>query len=99
MASIDIFTPLADHGEQHFLGTLGGKAAKIIHAVVTEGTGEPVFVLRAQDLFSTMAIKKYLDMLEEFAPNDSDIQADLIEVLEAFKEWQKINRDKVRYPD
>lgn len=99
MARIDIHTH-EDHGHPgDFLGSISGKAAKIIADCAQSDTGEPIFVLRAQDIFSIMGIAGYLDLIEKFSPNDHNMEAELCDVIEMFKRWQSENRDQVRYPD
>jgi hypothetical protein len=80
-----------------FLGILTGKAAKILAECVT--TGEPVFVLRGKDIFTPMGIGAYLRLIEEYGPNDLEMQRSLVELMGEVKEWQKANIAEVRYPD
>jgi hypothetical protein len=61
--------------------------------------GEPFFVFRARDIFSTMVLKRYLIMLEEYGPDDPDFQANIVQFLGVLKKWQTENVAAVRYPD
>jgi len=80
------------------LGTkVHGKAAKIIMDV--DGTDEPIFVLRAKDIFATMAIVEYLRVVDSYAPDDHEFEESIVNILERFKTWQKENIQRVRYPD
>lgn len=99
MASVGIFTVDSHNNVGDFLGVLNGKAAKIIGDVVSEGHGEPVFVLRGKDLFAILNITNYQELIEKFSPNDVEIGEQISDVIEAFKNWQRGNMDKVRYPD
>jgi hypothetical protein len=78
---------------------ISGKAGRIIAAVQDEGEDEPIFILRAKDLFSVMAIVEYLRVIEAYAPSDSEFQESIVNILERFKTWQKENIHRVRYPD
>lgn len=79
------------------LSDIGGKAAKIIGEVSL--TGEPVFILRAKDIFSVQAVAKYIGLLEEFGPDSTDMVWGANEQLAKMKQWQRDNVEKVRYPD
>lgn len=93
MAEILIF----DEGASNLIGSIRGKAAKIIEACAK--TDEPIFVLRAQDIFSVMAIGSYVDLLAKFAPGDYDMEESLVELITEFKTWQRNHISEVRYPD
>lgn len=81
----------------NFLGAVTGKAAKILAECAS--TDEPIFVLRGKDIFSVLGIAGYLDFLEKYSPDDHDLMAELVDQVAEFKQWQKNNMDKVRYPD
>lgn len=80
-----------------YVGTIQGKAAEIIAACST--SDEPFFVLRGKDIFSVMAIARYAKLLEDFSPDDFDMQQSVIDEVAAFKLWQRNNIELVRYPD
>lgn len=61
--------------------------------------GEPFFVFRARDIFSTMVLKQYLTVLEMYGPDDPDFQANIVQFLGVLKKWQTENVRDVRYPD
>lgn len=61
--------------------------------------GEPVFVFRAKDFFSVMILAHYAEIIEKYGPDDADFHRDVIDHLNEFKQWQRENVDKVRYPD
>lgn len=61
--------------------------------------GEPFFVFRARDIFSTMVLKQYLTMLEAYGPDDPDFQANIVQFLGVLRKWQTENVATVRYPD
>lgn len=60
---------------------------------------EPFFVFRARDIFSPMVLKRYLSVLEEYGPDDPDMQADIVDFIAILRKWQAQNIAKVRYPD
>lgn len=62
-------------------------------------TDEPIFVLRAKDLLSTLAIGEYINFLERYVPGDSPILIEAVDRLNEFREWQKTNPGKVKLPD
>jgi len=95
MTKVDIYGEMG--GPDRFVGTIHGKAAGIIAECAA--TDEPFFVLRGKDIFSVMGIAAYTGLLEQYSPNDFNMMQSLIEQMERFKEWQKHNMDKVRYPD
>lgn len=74
-----------------------GKAGEILKKCAV--SGEPVFILRAKDIFSVMVIAKYLEIVESYGPSDHEFQATIVNTLQNFKDWQAKNIDKVRYPD
>ena len=76
---------------------IGGKAEKII-AEVAE-SGEPIFILRAKDIFSVMAVARYIGMLEEYGPDAHDMTVGATEQQNVMKAWQRANVERVRYPD
>ena len=79
------------------LATYEGRAKHILEACA--GSGEPVFILRARDFFAIMAINHYLQVVEEFGPTNLDFQREIVDTLSGFKNWQRANSDKVRFPD
>lgn len=60
---------------------------------------EPFFVFRGRDIFSTMVLKHYLKILEDYGPDDPDFQANIVEFINNLKNWQTQNVADVRYPD
>lgn len=76
---------------------LQGKAQHILEKV--SGSDEPIFILRAKDLLSVPTIVKYLNLYGEFMPSDVTFEASVVNTIEGFKQWQKDNPDKVRWPD
>ena len=76
---------------------LSEKAQKIIDQC--SSSGEPVFILRAKDIFSPMVIKKYIDLVADYGPNDHEFQEEVLDIFEAFRSWQHKNVQQVRYPD
>ena len=73
------------------------KALRMIREA--EHTGEPVFCFRARDFFSIQIIAYYADIVERYGPDDAGFHQNIIDSLGEFKDWQKANIDKVRYPD
>lgn len=63
------------------------------------GDDEPTFTFRAKDIFSTMVLVKYLEIVESFGPDDYEFQERIGEKIAEFKKWQHQNTHKVRYPD
>lgn len=64
-----------------------------------ERTGEPLFCFRARDFFSVQVISHYAEIVEKYGPDDSAFHNNIVDALGEFKEWQKANVSKVRYPD
>lgn len=62
-------------------------------------TDEPIFVLRAKDLLSVLALQAYIDFLEKYEANDAPILVEAVDRLNEFREWQKANPGKVKLPD
>lgn len=82
---------------QHELGAIRGKAAKIIEEVMQ--TGEPIFILRAKDIFSVMGVAAYLGQVEQFGPQAFELVRSGSEQLEVMRQWQIDHVGQVRYPD
>jgi len=76
---------------------LNGKAAKIIKEC--SASGEPVFVLRAKDIFSVMAVTEYARIVELYGPLDQELAMGVHDQLEKMKNWQRTHVGEVRYPD
>lgn len=64
-----------------------------------ENTGEPLFCFRARDFFSVQVISHYADIVEKYGPDDSEFHRRIVDALGEFKDWQRDNVAKVRYPD
>lgn len=96
-SSIAIFEGSAPLADGNFLGHISGKAAKIIAECAIND--EPLFVLRAQDIFSVMGIAGYHKLIEQFSPSDVGMEREIVEAIDEFKRWQANNRETVRYPD
>ena len=62
-------------------------------------TGEPIFIFRAKDFFSIQVLQFYLHLVEEFGPDNLDFQQSIVEGVNNFRDWQRENMAKVRYPD
>lgn len=76
---------------------IGGKAEKIISEVAE--TGEPIFILRAKDIFSIQAVTRYINLLEEYGPEAEKIVWGASEQHAIMKAWQRDHIEQVRYPD
>lgn len=76
---------------------IGGKAAKIIKEVAE--SGEPIFILRAKDIFSIQAVGHYIDLLEKYGPEAHDMAIGASEQNQVMRSWQRDNVSMVRYPD
>lgn len=74
---------------------LSGKAGHIINSLMRD---EPVFILRAKDILSTMALMHYVGLVETYQPHHEQLQ-ELTELLNEFRTWQQENRTEVRLPD
>lgn len=61
--------------------------------------GEPFFIFRAKDFFSVMVLAHYVEVVEKYGPDNASFHTDIIDALGEFKEWQRNNAAKVRYPD
>lgn len=73
------------------------KGLRIVESCIAGG--EPYFVFRAKDIFSVMAITEYLRIVEQYGPEDHEMQRGICQALAQFKEWQGQNVNLVRYPD
>lgn len=60
--------------------------------------GEPVFIFRAKDILSIMALDAYAGMVEKFSPH-SDHLAAIVDRMKDFRDWQHANPSKVKLPD
>lgn len=75
---------------------LHGKAMKIIEECME--TGEPIFVLRAKDLLSVLAVAEYRDLLDKYWA-DPQMQEGVGAAFETMRGWQKDHPGEVRLPD
>jgi hypothetical protein len=64
-----------------------------------ENSGEPLFCFRARDFFSVQVISFYADLVEKYGPDDSEFHRRIIDAIGEFKDWQRANVSRVRYPD
>lgn len=76
-----------------------GKAGKIVREIEESGSDEPIFVLRAKDIFTPMVLTKYLELVEQFGPNNYEFAEQITDCLRTIKDWQHHHTDRVRYPD
>lgn len=81
--------------EQESLAQL--RAKNILKKV--EGTDEPIFVLRAKDMFSLFLLAQYWDMVEKIGPGNPDFEELVASTMQEFRQWQMRNPDRVKYPD
>lgn len=77
------------------LQPIKGKAAYILDTLHPE---EPIFVLRAKDLLSPLALLAYRDLIDQYNPG-GDIARDINAAISAFRLWQTGNPDRVKFPD
>lgn len=61
--------------------------------------GEPVFVLRAKDIFSLPVIGEYLNRVRQYGPTNPSYEKDIEHIFQAFRTWQEMHLGQVRYPD
>jgi len=59
---------------------------------------EPVFVVRAQDKLSIVAINMYC-LAAYFSDISTEQLTEIYKIREDFQKWQKENPDKVKMPD
>jgi hypothetical protein len=79
-------------------GVVVSKSAEgIVHSAFENG--EPVFVLRAKDIFALPTISKYLGQVRAYGPTNSDFEKDIENIFQAFRSWQESHIGQVRYPD
>lgn len=64
-----------------------------------ETTGEPVFILRAKDIFAPQMVMRYLEQVELFGPTNGDFAAEIHAHAIAMREWQTSHMAQVKYPD
>jgi hypothetical protein len=76
-----------------------GKAGKIVTQIEESGSDEPIFVLRGKDIFTPMVVVRYLELVEQFGPNNYEFVQEISDCVQSIKDWQHHNVDKVRYPD
>lgn len=74
-----------------------GKTGRIVRECLVNQ--EPFFVLRAKDLFSVMAVRNYLKLVEEYGPYDPEFDEGVMECIQQMREWQQNNPGQVKYPD
>lgn len=74
---------------------LSGKAGEILTHLHPD---EPVFILRAQDILATMAVKHYLTLVEMYSPGSEQVES-VTHVVNSFLAWQHANPSKVKLPD
>jgi len=72
------------------------RAFQIIENVL--GTDEPIFVLRAKDRLSTMALEAYLAIATDNDTSDR-FQLSIISQIQTFRQWQQVHPDKMKTPD
>lgn len=60
---------------------------------------EPVFVLRAKDIFSLPALQYYKLQVERYGPTNHGFQIDIENIMDAFSKWRTANAEQVKYPD
>lgn len=70
--------------------------AQIIHEC--NKNGEPVFVLRAKDRASVVALEAYFLMVSEAGCNETFTE-EVRDIANQFHLWQSQNLDKTRIPD
>lgn len=73
-----------------------GKAGEILAHLEP---GEPIFVLRARDILSTMTIRHYASLIEDYVFMGGDQLKSVVKAANAFAEWQRQNPGKVHLPD
>lgn len=83
--------------EESILKPDRSKGEKIVAECLNDE--EPFFVFRARDIFTPMVLKHYIKLLEDYGPDDPDMQADIVRFINLLKDWQKKNVAEVRYPD
>lgn len=76
---------------------LSVKDRKIIAEV--GDTDEPIFILRAKDILSLFPLKEYERMVEMFGPDEHEMQMRVATRIAEFREWQRNNVSRVKYPD
>ena len=62
-------------------------------------SGEPCFVIRAQDILAIPAISEYLNFSERWGIADNEWMVRLMDKLTEFRIWQSANRDLLHFPD
>lgn len=65
----------------------------------THDTDEPIFVFRAKDLLSLLALKKYQEVTEAYSGDDHEFAEGVAHKIHDFIDWQRANSDKVKLPD
>lgn len=73
-----------------------GKDNRIINVV--RDTGEPVFIIRAQDMLSSFILAEYERLVEQYSPY-GEMAEEIAEIRREFKEWQRANASSVKFPD
>lgn len=90
-------TGLDDFSPPEQAASVNPHAARMV--ADAEVTGEPLFCFRARDFFSVQVISFYSDLVAKYGPSDAEFHRNIVDALNEFKEWQKNNVEKVRYPD
>lgn len=60
---------------------------------------EPIFILRAQDILSVMAIRHYASLIENYCYHDTHQLESVVQAANEFAQWQRENPGKVKLPD
>jgi hypothetical protein len=75
---------------------IGGKAGEILASL---DEGEPIFILRARDLLSTLTIRHYASLVEDYLFMGGNQLKNIVMMANEFAEWQRKNPGKVHLPD
>ena len=74
---------------------VSGKAGQILQHL---HDGEPVFILRAQDILATMSLKHYLTLVEMYNPGSIQVEQ-VTHMINDFLAWQRANPSFIKLPD
>jgi hypothetical protein len=88
-------------------GNKGATSADLTALTTRLHDGEPVFYIRAQDVFGPSAVAAYAVLIESATGITQDVTRDHLhqaaldcaEIANRMRDWQRANPDKVKIPD
>ena len=60
---------------------------------------EPIFILRAKDVFSSATIIKYTEFMIKSGGFTPELEESMHKIIDSFLDWQENNTDQIKFPD